>query len=79
MAAPNELSQDVFGTPIVDPTTLNPTNSQKALVRGTITSVSGSGNTAQVTVTIDKNGSSLGDLTTTVTVGPKQLNVVPSM
>jgi hypothetical protein len=78
MAAPNELSQDVFGTPIADPTTLNPTNSQKALVRGTITAVSGTGSSALVTVTVDKGGAP-GDQTITVVVGPKQLSVVPSM
>jgi hypothetical protein len=78
MAAPNELTQDVFGTAIADPATLNPTSSQKALVRGTITAVSGTGSAALITVTIDKGGAP-GDQTVTVVVGPKQLNVVPSM
>lgn len=60
------LTQDVFGVP-------SGVVGQKVLVRGSVTGISGSGATAQLTVTPFTSGS-LGDLNTTVVVGPKQVS-----
>lgn len=50
---------------------------RSANVRGTITSISGSGATAAITVTVDNNGN-LGDTSNTIVVGPKQIAAVPA-
>lgn len=60
------LTQDVFGFPTGNV-------GQAVLVRGTVTSISGSGATAAITVTPLVTGA-LGDASTTVVVGPKQLS-----
>lgn len=66
---PTGTTQVVFGT-YLDQV------GRSALVRGTITSVSGVGALQQITVAVDNNGN-LGDLSNSVTVGPKQLSCVP--
>lgn len=63
------VTQVVFGT------FLDNVVGRTALLRGTITSISGSGATAQITVAITNNGN-LGDTSNSVTVGPKQLSSV---
>lgn len=50
---------------------------RSASVRGTVTSIGGSGALATVVVAVDNNGN-LGDTSNTITVGPKQVSAVPS-
>lgn len=65
---PTGSTQVVFGTYL-------DVVGRTALVRGTITSVSGTGAAAQITVAVDNNGN-IGDQTVSVVVGPKQISSV---
>jgi hypothetical protein len=64
-------TQDVHGTPVKGGV------GQTCLVRGTVVSVSGNGESAQITVALITSGHA-GDQVSNVTVGRKQLTVVPA-